>query len=276
MATPGQVHLVVEDGIATLTLDRPSRRNALDGPMWERIGTRATEAAGAGARVLIVTGAGPHFCSGLDLNMDNPLVTQVAGTVMAGEAGRPQGEDTIRMLKSWLAPIRAFPGLSIAAIEGVCIGGGLEVALHCDVRVAARTAWLSLPETRWGMVPDVGGSTLLTRLVGPGRAAMIAGSGRRYAAADAYGLGMVEMLCAPGGALDAARELALDALRCAPLATRLALGQIRSVPGREIEDCFASETAAGAQALASGEVMEGMAAFAERRVPAWSPGTADG
>ncbi len=271
MATPGQVHLMIEDGVAVITLDRPSRRNALDGPMWEAIGTRATEAAEQGARVLIITGAGPHFCSGLDLNMDNPLLMKVAGTVMAGEAGRPQGEQTIRMLKSWMAPIHAFPGLSIAAIEGVCVGGGLEVALHCDVRIASRSAWLSLPEARWGMVPDVGGSTLLTRLVGPGRAAMIAASGRRYTADDAFSLGMLEMLAAPGGALAAARALAEDTCRSAPNATRLALGQIRSVPGRELEACFDTETVAGARALASGEVMEGMAAFAERRAPAWSP-----
>jgi enoyl-CoA hydratase/carnithine racemase len=271
MATPGQVHLDIEGGVATLTLDRPSRRNALDGPMWAAIGARATEAAGKGARVLIITGAGPHFCSGLDLNMDNPLLMEVAGTVMAGEAGRPKGEETIRTLKSWMAPIRAFPGLSIAAIEGVCIGGGLEVALHCDVRIAAKDAWVSLPEARWGMVPDVGGSTLLTRLVGPGRAAMIAASGRRYPADEAYALGMLELLVAPGGALEAARLLAQDTLRSAPTATRLALGQIRSVPGRDIDDCFTTETIAGAKALASGEVMEGMAAFAEKRAPAWSP-----
>jgi len=271
MATPGQVHLDVDGGVATLTLDRPSRRNALDGAMWAAIGARASAAAEAGARVLIVTGAGPHFCSGLDLNMDNPLLTDVAGTVMAGEAGRPKGEETIRKLKAWTAPVRTFPGLSIAAIEGVCIGGGLEVALHCDVRIASRGAWFSLPEARWGMVPDVGGSTLLTRLVGPGRAAMIAASGRRYTADEAYTLGLLEQLSAPGGALAAARALAADALRSAPNATRLALEQIRSVPGRDLEDCFATETVAGAQALAGGEVMEGMAAFAERRPPAWAP-----
>lgn len=271
MATPGQVHLVIEDDVAVITLDRPSRRNALDGPMWAEVGAQASAATERGARVLIVTGAGPHFCSGLDLNMDNPLLMEVAGTVMAGEAGRPQGEATIRMLKSWMAPIHAFPGLSIAAIEGVCIGGGLEVALHCDVRIAARDAWLSLPEARWGMVPDVGGSTLLTRLVGPGRAAMIAASGRRYTADEAYALGLLEMLSAPGGALTAARALAQDTCRSAPHATRLTLGQIRSVPGRELEACFDTETVAGAKALASGEVLEGMAAFAERRAPAWSP-----
>jgi enoyl-CoA hydratase/carnithine racemase len=82
---------------------------------------------------------------------------------------------------------------------------------------------------------------------------------------------MLELLVAPGGALEAARLLAQDTLRSAPTATRLALGQIRSVPGRDIDDCFTTETIAGAKALASGEVMEGMAAFAEKRAPAWSP-----
>jgi enoyl-CoA hydratase len=100
---------------------------------------------------------------------------------------------------------------------------------------------------------------------------MIAASGRRYTADDAFSLGLLEMLAAPGGALAAAHALAEDTCRSAPNATRLALSQIRSVPGRELEACFDTETVAGAQALASGEVMEGMAAFAERRAPAWSP-----
>ncbi len=269
MAEAGRVHLDLSDDVALLTIDRPSRRNAMDLAVWEGIRDRATAAAEAGARALVLTGAGPHFSSGLDLKPDNPLAMDAMGVVFGG--GREAGEALIRRLKACLAPLRTFPGLSIAAIEGVCLGGAFEAALHCDVRIAGRGAVFSLPEARYGMVPDVGGTTLLTRLVGPGRAAMIVASGRQYMADEAYGLGMLEMVVAPGGALSAARALAEDVRRSAPTATREAVSLARRAPGLGLDAALDAETAAGARALVSGEVAEGLQSFVEKRAPSWSP-----
>lgn len=269
MPEPGRVHLDITDGVAVLTMDRPSRRNAMDKAMWEGIGAQATAAAEAGARVLILTGDGPHFSSGLDLKPDNPLAMDAMQVVFGKD--REAGEALIRQLKGYFAPLRTFPGLSIAAIEGMCLGGAFEAALHCDVRVASRESVFSLPEARYGMVPDVGGTTLLTRLIGPGRAAMVVASGRRYQADEAFALGMLEMVVAPGGALQAARDLAGDVLRSAPTAVRGAVEQTRRVPGLSLDDAFTHETAAGATALVSGEVAEGLQSFIEKRAPSWSP-----
>ena len=266
----GIVRLELSEGVALLTLSRPARRNALDLPMWEGLRDQVVAATAAGARAVILTGEGSHFCSGMDLKPDNPLAARVGAAVFGGDP--EEGKRIIEELKALMAPLLAFPGLSIAAIEGACLGGGLEVALHCDVRVAARDAIFGLPEPRWGMVPDVGGTTLLTRLVGPGRAAMIVGTGRRFLADQAFGLGVVEHLAAPGGALIEARSIARDALACAPTASREALALIRAVPGLSREEACTRETAAGAAALASGEVAEGLAAFIEKRAPGWAPG----
>lgn len=268
-ATPGTVHLAVEDGVALVTLDRPSRRNALDLPMWQALAARVGEASAAGARTLIVTGAGPHFSAGMDLRPDNPLAPRVVEVVFGKD--RDGAHRLIEELKLYLEPLRTFGGLTIAAIEGSCLGSGLEVALHCDVRVAATDASLALPEARWGMVADVGGSTLLTRLVGPGRAALWLGTGRTFTAQQAYAHGVVEELSGPGGARAAALAMAKDALRCSPAATKEVLALVRTLPGQSLGAGFLRETEAGADALMAGDVAEGLAAFAERRAPSWAP-----
>ena len=267
MSTDGQIQLTLDGPVATLTIDRPSRRNALHGPMWEAIGVRATEAAEAGARVLILTGAGDHFCSGMDLKPDNPLAMEIVGVVSNKDTAA--GVALIERIKGWLKPLADFPGLTIAAIEGTCLGGGLELALHCDVRVASRSAALALPEPRWGMVPDVGGTSRLTRLVGPGRAALVIASGRRFRGDEARDLGIVEVVCDSGGALMTAQDLAADAVRSAPTALREALELVRAVPGLSAAEANAAESAAGAAALVSGEVIEWVSAFAEKREPNW-------
>ena len=267
--TEGTVHLVVDDGVALITLDRPARRNALDLPMWQALATRVGEAAAAGARTLVVTGAGSHFSAGMDLRPDNPLAPRVVQVVFGKD--RDAAHALIEELKLYLEPLRTFPGLTVAAIEGSCLGSGLEVALHCDVRVAARDSQLALPEARWGMVADVGGTTLLTRLVGPGRAALWVGTGRTFDAEQAFAHGVVEELCESGQARATALGMARDALRCSPAASREVLALVRTLPGQTLAHAFLRETEAGADALLAGDVAEGLAAFAERRAPSWAP-----
>jgi enoyl-CoA hydratase/carnithine racemase len=180
----GRVHLEAQDGVGVLRLDRPARRNALGAQMWAMVAVRVDEAARMGLRALILTGAGPHFCAGMDLKPDNPLLARAAQAV--GDGDPVAARALIEELKGVGARLRRFPAPTIAAIEGVCLGGGLELALHCDVRVAAETAQLGMPEVRLGMVPDVGGTALLSRLVGPGRAIALICSGRAVDARRAH------------------------------------------------------------------------------------------
>ncbi len=260
------VTLQVSEGVAVLTLDRPERRNALDLAMWRQLGAAAREAEGA--RVVIVTGAGGHFCSGMDLAADEAILAAATPAIVNGDERAAQ--DLIRELKACVQALADLPCPTIAAIEGACVGGGLEVALACDIRIASAGASLGLPEVRIGMIPDLGGCARLTRLVGPGRAADLVCTGRRVDAEEAYRLGVIERVVPAGTALAAARAAAGDIVGNGPMAVRLALNAVRVAADLGLDEALSVETRAGVLALVSGEASEGVAAFREKRAPRWS------
>jgi enoyl-CoA hydratase/carnithine racemase len=262
-----RIRLEIEDDIAVLTIDRPERRNALAGPMWTAIGEEVTRAAAERPRALILTGAGEHFCAGMDLKPDNPLAEKILPAVM--EKQTELARSVIEELKGCLAPLRRFPAPTICAIEGVCLGGGLELALHCDIRIASISSKLGLPEVRVGMIPDVGGTTLLTRLVGPGRAAWLISTGIQLQGKTAYQFGLVERIVDTGSVMKTAREMAAEIAKGGPASVCAAIQAIRRIPGLSQEDASLVETEAGIEALTSGEALEGMMAFAEKRLPRW-------
>lgn len=259
------VHSHSQDGVVVLTLDRPERRNALDGSMWKEL--RSAALAAEGARVVIVTGAGGHFCAGMDLAADNPLVQQVGPAIRDGD--EQAAHDLLVDLKSCVQAIADLPCPTYAAIEGTCVGGGLEIALACDVRIAAEDAVLSLPEARIGMIPDLGGCARLTRLVGPGRAADLIATGRRLSGQEAFALGVIERVAMHGRTLDVARNAAQDILGNAPEAVRLALNVVRVASDLGLTEALSVETRAGVLALVSGEAVEGLTAFQQKRSPRW-------
>lgn len=261
------VHARLQDGVLLLTLERPDRRNALDIAMWHSLRdlARGTDSA---VRAVVITGAAGHFSAGMDLSPDNPLVARVAPAFVAGDDTVARA--VLRELKDCLAAVAEIPCPTFAAIEGACVGGGFEIALACDVRIAARDASIGLTETRVGMIPDIGGCARLTRLVGPGRATDLITTGRRVDGAEAARLGMVERVVEPGEALAQALGAARDVCAGAPEATRLALGVIRMAPDLGLDEALALETQAGVLALTSGEPREGVAAFREKRAPRWS------
>jgi enoyl-CoA hydratase len=263
------VTLQIAENVACITLSKPARRNALDEGMWQALASRVAEAAAAQPRVLIVTGAGGHFAAGMDLAPDNPLQARVGPAIVERDVATATG--VIAWLKAVVAGLAEFPAPTIAAIEGACAGSGFELALHCDIRVAAKNALLSLPEVRIGMVPDVGGTTRLTRLVGPGRAARLIATGERVTGDEAFTLGIVERVVEPGRALVEAQDMAKLVCKGGPVAVREAMGVIRRVPDLALADAYAAETAAGARALTSGEPLEGVQAFFEKRDPRWPP-----
>lgn len=262
-----RVRLDIQDGVAVLTLDRPERRNALCREMWQAIGARADEAAQAGVRALIVTGTGDHFCAGMDLKPDNAYVPMLMPAINDGN--REVVREIIDELKASLSKLQNFPAPTIAAIEGACLGGGYEVALRCDIRIVGESAKLGLPEVRMGMVPDVGGTHLLTRLVGPGRAAWVICSGAAFDAAQSERMGLVEQVVPDGQTMTTARSLAAEIALGGPVSVRSAIQAIRQIPGISQEAACAVETEAGIDAVTSGEPMEGITAFAQRRPPQW-------
>ena len=191
---------------AVLTIDRPHRRNAVDGPTAERLleGVEAFE-ADDGARVLVLTGAGDvSFCAGADLK---------ALDTYAGRLSLPDGP----MGFTRRTPTKP----TIAAIGGWCLAGGLELALWCDLRVAAEGSTLGFPERRWGVPLIDGGTQRLPRIVGLGRALDMILTGRIVEADEAERMGLVTAVVSAGRHLDRALEIA-EALARFPQDTMLA------------------------------------------------------
>jgi enoyl-CoA hydratase len=191
---------------AVLTIDRPERRNAVDGPTAEllRQGFERFE-ADDDARVLVLTGAGGvAFCAGADLK---------AIETFADRLDLPDGP---------MGFTRRTPSKpAIAAIEGWCLAGGLELALWCDLRIASEGSTLGYPERRWGVPLIDGGTQRLPRIVGLGRALDMILTGRMVAVDEAQAMGLVNEVVPRGGALDRALEIA-EALAGFPQSTMLA------------------------------------------------------
>jgi len=187
---------------ALLTIDRPERRNAVDGATARLLRQGFDEfEADDGARVLVLTGAGGAFCAGADLKALDLDVDDPAG---------PMGF-------SRLTPSKP----AIAAIDGWCLAGGLELALWCDLRIATPGSTFGFFERRWGVPLIDGGTQRLHRVVGMGRALELILTGRPVAAEEALGIGLVNELAAPGAQLERALELA-ERIAAFPQETMLA------------------------------------------------------
>jgi enoyl-CoA hydratase len=193
---------------AVITIDRPERRNAIDGPTAEALAAaHAAFEADDGARVLVVTGAGGvSFCAGADLKAIETLAPRL------DDPGGPLG---------FTRRIPAKP--AIAAIEGWCLAGGLELALWCDLRIATDTSTFGCTERRFGVPLVDGGTQRLPRIVGLGRALDLILTGRLVSADEALGLGLVTEVVGPAGPHPLERALALaEGLAAFPQETMLA------------------------------------------------------
>ncbi len=189
MAISNYIALTIKDGTATVKLNRPEKANAFDGEMW-----LALEAAAEKIRlnelvkVVILTGEGKAFCGGLDIEQ-----AAAEGVTLGQEAARG-GFDTLQYVSKVFTMYERLPVPAIAAINGGCIGLGMELALACDIRLAADSAVFSIPEVVFGLVPDCGGTQRLPRLVGPAMAKELILTGRRIDAAEALRIGLVNQL----------------------------------------------------------------------------------
>lgn len=189
------VHYETADGIATVTIDRPEARNAVDRPTAEALAEafRAFDADESLA-VAVLTGAGGVFCAGADLKA---VATPERANRLEPDGDGPMGPSRMDLSK----PV-------IAAIEGPAVAGGLELAIWCDLRVAASDAVLGVYCRRWGVPLIDGGTVRLPRLIGESRAMDLILTGRGVPADEALAMGLVNRVVAPGEALAAARELA--------------------------------------------------------------------
>lgn len=245
---------------ALLTLNRPDSMNAIDRAMRAEL-PAAVRRAGEDpeVRVIVVAGAGARaFCAGADVREFN----QPQSVVEARAERQVSG--------GWNDVLEAVRKPTIAAIRGYCLGGGLEVALACDIRIAAEGSTFGLPEVGLGLIPGAGGTQRLQRVVGLGHALWMALSGDRVTAERAYEIGLITQLVSPAEALlERALETAERLSRNAPLAVSYAKEAVRrgaSLPlteGLQIEDDLATLL------LGTEDRAEGVRAFKEKRAPAY-------
>ena len=246
--------------VGILTIDRDSRLNALSRATLFALGRLGRELVlDSSVRAIVVTGAGARaFCAGADLKERQGMTL---------EDVRVQ----VGLYRSELGVLDASPKPVVAAINGVALGGGLELALVCDLRIAAAHAQLGLPETGLGIIPGAGGTQRLPRVVGEARAAEMICLGRRLSALEALDWGLVNRVVPEGGEL-LAETLAWLApiVAGAPIAQSAALRAMRAsyeVPlerGLELESVYYDET------LRSKDRLEALSAFAEKRKPVFT------
>jgi enoyl-CoA hydratase len=230
---------------ALLTIDRPERRNAVDGATAEALGGGYQRFVGDdSARVLVLTGEGEiAFCAGADLKAIETFGPRLAA---------PEGPLGFTRLTS--------PKPTVAAISGWCLAGGLELAFWCDLRIAAEGSTLGFPERRWGVPLIDGGTQRLPRIVGQGRALDIILSGRMVAADEALAIGLLTELVPAGRHLERAREIA-EALAAFPQETMLAdRAAALHAFGLPLEEGLALEARAGPEVF--GAAVQGAGRFA--------------
>jgi enoyl-CoA hydratase/carnithine racemase len=243
-----------------VVLNRPEKRNALNDELILAIRS-ALEAAAADrdVRCVVVRGAGPLFSSGMDL---------------AGLAALATDPDRLRefrrpILETWnLLEEMAKP--TICQVHGACIGGAMELALACDLRVMAADAYIGMPETRVGLIPDVGGSSRLPAVVGLGRAKELVMTGRMIDGVEAERIGLVNRV-APAGDLDEETgRLVAELLACAPVAVGHAKRVLDAAAKPALAATLEHEVTVQALCARTEDFAEGTRAFSEKREPAFS------
>jgi enoyl-CoA hydratase len=243
------VHSETDGDIVVVTIDRPERRDAVDRPTSAALANafRAFDADDA-LSVAVLTGAAGTFCSGADLK----AVAASEGNSARMEGDGPMGPTRMQLSK----PV-------IAAIEGHAVAGGLELALWCDVRVAARDATFGVYCRRWGVPLIDMGTVRLPRLIGHSHAMDLILTGRGVSGDEALRIGLANRLTEPGGALDAARDLAREIAGFPQLCVRSDRRSAIEQWGLTNDDAMANEMRLGLATIRSGETRAGAARFAE-------------
>jgi enoyl-CoA hydratase len=241
--------------VEILTLNRPDKRNALNTALRTALIAALDELAGdVGVRVIVLTGAGDRaFVAGAD-------VTEFTGRDVAAQAATMQARRVYDVVAASERPL-------VAAINGACLGGGLELALACDIRIASTTARFGQPEVNLGLIPGGGATQRLPRVVGLGAALRLILTGEPVDAAEALRMGLVEEVTEPEDCLERAIAVAERIARNSPVAVAAARRATRAALGLPLAAGLDLERAAFLAAFAAEDRAEGIAAFREKRQP---------
>ena len=243
----------VEDGVATLTMNRPDKRNAMSDALLAEL-DRFFSAPPEGVRAVVLTGTAGHFCSGLDLS----------------EHVARDAETALHHSRGWHAALERiqFGGLPVvSAMFGAVIGGGLEIATATHVRVAEPSCIYQLPEGRRGIFVGGGATARVGRILGADRMTEMMLTGRKYSGQEGQALGLSHYLVGEGEALGMARDLARRIAGNAPLSNYFMIQAVSRIPDMSRDEGLFMESLCAALAQTSPDAAEGLAAFLEKRPP---------
>lgn len=254
----GQAELQYDcaDGVGTITLNRPDVVNAINQHIRDQLPAAVAAAnADPAVRVMVIRGAGPRgFCAGADITEFTPPDSALEARA-------------IKQAATWLDALAGTPKPTIAAIHGYCLGGGLEIALACDIRIAADDAAFGLPEVTLAIIPGAGGTQRLPRVIGVSAALRLILTGQRIGAAEALRLGLVSEVVAAAQLNEAAGQLASRVAGLAPQAVAFAKEAVRSGSALPLADGLRLERDLAAVLMTTTDRAEAAAAFREKRPP---------
>ncbi len=247
-----------QDGIGIITVNRPKALNALNADtMAELDGLVDAIAKDPSVKVVIITGSGDKaFVAGADIAYMQAL------SAVEGRAWGKAGQTVFDKIENLPQPV-------IAAVNGFALGGGNELAMACDIRIASDKAKFGQPEVTLGITPGFGGTQRLPRLVGKGRAKELLYTGDMVDAAEAYRIGLANKVVAPEELMDAAKALALKIMSRSPVAVAMCKAAVNEGIDADLQTGVAYEAEVFGLCFATGDQKEGMAAFLDKRKPAF-------
>jgi methylglutaconyl-CoA hydratase len=254
------VQLAEADGVATITLNRPEKRNAISFELIDDLMAALAAARESAAQVVILTGAGQAFCSGMDLESLKTL--SAAGRSV--EENLKDSESMARLFRS----IYDFPQPAIAAVNGPAVAGGTGIATACDFTLASTEAKFGYTEVRIGFIPAIV-SSLLKRQVGEKHARDLLLTGRIFGAQEAYRMGLVNEVLEPDKLMPRARELAAALMENSPTSLRLTKALLSEYAREQLDREMKLGQEENARIRATDDFREGVAAFLEKRKPKW-------
>ena len=251
--------LTERQGMAQVTLNRPEKRNALSHELMQELLSALDEVKSSGARILLLTGAGNAFCSGMDLDELK---------AMGGRTPEENLADS-RLIARLLRTVYEFPRPTIAAVEGPAVAGGCGIATLCDFTIASMEAKFGYPEARIGLVPALV-SVWLRQQVGDKAARKLLLTGRIISAQEALAMGLVTEAVEPGRSRERADEIASELLTNSPGALASTKRALLGFFERELDWQLEAAIAANAAMRSTPDFREGLSSFVEKRKPKWT------